>query len=77
MSLIYNTPVGRLILIDEDEGAAPLAHLASLPDPHKVNGQYFNKLKPNACTSRRARDTELAKALWERSETLLDLHDTQ
>jgi NAD(P)-dependent dehydrogenase (short-subunit alcohol dehydrogenase family) len=77
MSPIYNSPVGRLILVDEDEGGAPLVHLASLPDPHKVNGQYFNKLKPNARTSRRARDTELAKALWERSETLLDLHDTQ
>jgi hypothetical protein len=52
-------------------------HLATLADPHRVNGQYFNKLKPNAATSKRARDTELGTALWERTETLLGLHDAQ
>jgi hypothetical protein len=52
-------------------------HLASLADAHTVNGQYFNKVKGNAATSKRARDAELGKALWERTETLLGLHDAQ
>jgi NAD(P)-dependent dehydrogenase (short-subunit alcohol dehydrogenase family) len=62
-NLMYNTPVGRLILIDEDKGANPLVHLTSLADPHSVNGQYFDKLKPNAATSKRAHDADLGKAL--------------
>jgi NAD(P)-dependent dehydrogenase (short-subunit alcohol dehydrogenase family) len=77
MSLIYITPIGRPLLIDAEKGAAPLVHLASLADPHSVNGQYFNKLKPNAATSKRARDAELGRALWERTETLLGLHAAQ
>jgi NAD(P)-dependent dehydrogenase (short-subunit alcohol dehydrogenase family) len=77
MSLIYNTPIGRPMLIDEEKGAARLVHLASLADPGSVNGQYFNKLKPNAATSNRARDAELGKALWKRTETLLGLHAAQ
>jgi hypothetical protein len=52
-------------------------HLASLADPHSVNGQYFNKLKANAPTSKRARDAELGKTLWKRTETLLGLHAAQ
>jgi NAD(P)-dependent dehydrogenase (short-subunit alcohol dehydrogenase family) len=77
MNLMYNTPVGRLVLIDEEKGAAPLVHLASLTDPRSVNGQYFNKLKPDASTSKRAQDGELGKALWARTETLLGLHNTK
>lgn len=72
-NLTYNTALGRRFLVDEEQGAAPLVHLASLTDPRSVNGMYFNKLKPNAATSKRARDTEFGKALWERTERLLGL----
>jgi hypothetical protein len=48
-------------------------HLASFADPGSVNGQYFNKLKPDAGTSKRAQDSEFGKALWERTEALLGL----
>ena len=44
-------------------------HLASAPELEKVTGQYFNQMKP-AIPSARALDPELAKRLWEVSETL-------
>ncbi len=73
-SLIYNTALRRLFLIDEEKGAVPLVYLSSLANPHRFNGQYFSKLKPNAASSKRSRDAELGKALWTRTETVLGLH---
>ncbi|MFI6014070.1 SDR family NAD(P)-dependent oxidoreductase [Streptomyces sp. NPDC051243] len=58
-NLIYNTRLGRATMISNDKGAAPLVHLATLPDPHSVNGQYFNKMKANSRTSKQARDGDL------------------
>jgi len=73
LSVTYNTPLGRRFLIDEDKGAEPLVHLASLADPASVNGQYFNRLKPGAPISKRAGDVRLGMVLWERTENLLGL----
>ncbi|MFG2029666.1 SDR family NAD(P)-dependent oxidoreductase [Streptomyces sp. NPDC048825] len=71
--LAYNTRLGRALTIDSEKGAAPLVHLVSVADPRSVNGQYFHRLRPNARTSRQARDPQLARALWERSERMLGL----
>ncbi|GAA3389040.1 SDR family NAD(P)-dependent oxidoreductase [Cryptosporangium minutisporangium] len=70
--LVYNTALGRrLFTIDNDEGARPLVHLAADTDPRTVNGQYFNKLKPDASTSAQARDADLGTRLWATTEELL------
>ncbi|SHN13752.1 NAD(P)-dependent dehydrogenase, short-chain alcohol dehydrogenase family [Cryptosporangium aurantiacum] len=70
--LVYNTALGRrLFTIDNDEGARPLVHLAADVVPQAVNGQYYNKLKPDASTSAQARDADLAQRLWEATEELL------
>ncbi len=71
--LIYRTGLVGLVSIDNDAGAAPLVHLASIPDPMVVNGQYFNRLKPDATTSKQAKDPELARHLWTATEQMLGL----
>jgi NAD(P)-dependent dehydrogenase (short-subunit alcohol dehydrogenase family) len=69
---VYHSALGRrLFTIDNDTGAEPLVHLATMADPHTVNGQYFNRLKPNASTSAQARDAELGTRLWTTTEELL------
>jgi NAD(P)-dependent dehydrogenase (short-subunit alcohol dehydrogenase family) len=50
-------------------GARPLVHLALDPIEHK--GQYFEKLEPRF-PSAPAQDDALARALWERSEALVE-----
>lgn len=71
--LIYRTGLVGLVSIDNAAGAAPLVHLASIDDATAVNGQYFNRLKGDAATSKQARDPELARQLWAASEAMLDL----
>lgn len=72
-SLMYNTSVGRRLLLSNEQGAAPLVHLAALEDPLSVNGQYFHRMRADAPTSKQARDPELARELWHTTETMLGL----
>jgi NAD(P)-dependent dehydrogenase (short-subunit alcohol dehydrogenase family) len=69
--VFYRLGIRRLYLISEEEGAEPLLHLATLPDPCAVDGLYFDRLKPRGATSRQADDLELARGLWERSEDMV------
>lgn len=72
MGLIYRTFLRKLLFMKTpEEGADTLVWLAE-KEPYKdwQPGQYYIKRKP-AKTSRKARDPELAKALWEKSEALL------
>ena len=71
--LLYRTGLVGLVSISNAAGAAPLVHLASIPDATAVNGQYFNRLKSDAATSKQAGDPELARQLWAASEAMLDL----
>jgi NAD(P)-dependent dehydrogenase (short-subunit alcohol dehydrogenase family) len=73
--LAFTTGIGKRLLgvIDNEEGARPLIHLATVSDPRTVNGQYFNTLTADAATSKQARDAELGTALWSRTEDLLGL----
>jgi NAD(P)-dependent dehydrogenase (short-subunit alcohol dehydrogenase family) len=69
---VYHTALGRrLFTIDNDRGADPLVHLAAEADAHAVNGQYFSKMKPDASTSKQARDAQLGTRLWTVTEQLL------
>ncbi|GAA2615285.1 SDR family NAD(P)-dependent oxidoreductase [Streptomyces sp. LARHCF252] len=75
--LMYNTRLGRMLMIDNEEGAAPLVHLATIADPRSINGQYFNKMKADSRTSKQARSPELAQRLWAHTETMLGLSSNQ
>ena len=51
-----------------EEGAAPLAHLASVEEVESPSGTYFDGFTPNGRTSGQAKDVELAARLWAVSE---------
>jgi len=55
-----------------EQGAAPLVHLATMPDPQATNGVYYDGLKPDGPVHRQAKDDQLATRLWERTAELLD-----
>ncbi|TYC24459.1 SDR family NAD(P)-dependent oxidoreductase [Micromonospora sp. MP36] len=58
-------------LVSLEEGAAPLVHLATMPDPEAANGDYYHRLKPNGPAHPQAKDDQLATRLWERTADLL------
>ncbi|MEU4676270.1 SDR family NAD(P)-dependent oxidoreductase [Micromonospora sp. NPDC023737] len=63
--------LGRVATVAE--GAAPLVHLATMPDPETANGGYYHGLKPNGPVHPHAKDGQLAARLWDRTAELLGL----
>ncbi len=72
MGLVYRTWLRKLLFMKTpQEGADTLVWLAQhTPNKDWQPGEYFIKRKP-AKTSRKARNDDLARALWEMSEKLL------
>ncbi|MFI0452127.1 SDR family NAD(P)-dependent oxidoreductase [Actinomadura sp. 6N118] len=67
--------LGRAVLSTPEQGAEPLLHLATLPDPQTANGAYFHRLTREDPKNEQARDPNLARELWERSAQLTGLHN--
>ncbi|HEY5949515.1 MAG TPA: SDR family NAD(P)-dependent oxidoreductase, partial [Kofleriaceae bacterium] len=63
------TKLVRSLLLTSEEGAKTSVYLASSPDVANVSGEYFVRCKI-ATPSRRARDDDGAKRLWQLSEQL-------
>jgi NAD(P)-dependent dehydrogenase (short-subunit alcohol dehydrogenase family) len=61
------------LMLTPDQGAEPLLHLATLADPHSVNGAYFDRFTPEDRKNEQARDPHVARQLWERSAELTGL----
>ena len=59
--------------LSPESGAAPLVYLASAVKVDAPSGSYFNRLEPNVGLSRRAQETALDRALWDRSNEVLGL----
>ncbi len=73
VGLIYRTQLRKVLLVPVEQGAEPLVHLASRPDPEAVDGRYVDRFRPDGATSRQARDPVLARKLWDRSVELLGI----
>ena len=72
MKRIYSSRLGRAIMASPDKGADQLVWLAeSEPGTEWQSGTYYESRKPAKRSNRQAADAELARALWERSESLL------
>ncbi len=71
--LVYHTPLRSLLLINSEQGAAPMVWLASggATDQVELDGGYYHRFHRNGPTHRQARDPELAAALWEASVKLV------
>jgi NAD(P)-dependent dehydrogenase (short-subunit alcohol dehydrogenase family) len=65
--------LGKATLLTPEQGAEPLLHLATITDPHTVNGAYFHRLTREEPKNEQARDPHLARRLWERSAELTGL----
>lgn len=64
--------LGKVLLLSPEQGAEPLLHLAGV-DPQPVNGAYFHRLTREEPKNAQARDSRLARQLWERSAELTGL----
>ncbi len=62
--------IGRPFMISARRGAKTIVHLACSPEVETVSGQYFVRCKPRT-PSKRARDPETARRLWDLSEELI------
>ncbi|KQV94150.1 SDR family NAD(P)-dependent oxidoreductase [Streptomyces sp. Root369] len=74
---LLKSPLGGVIkaaMSTPEQGAEPLLHLATVADPHTVNGAYFHRLTREEPKNQQARDPHLAVQLWERSAELTGLH---
>lgn len=65
---LMRTGLARLLLSSPEKGAEPLLWLATAADAGKTDGAYFNRLEREEPRNRQARDGELARRLWDRSE---------
>jgi hypothetical protein len=53
-----------------EQGAEPLVHLATVPDPRSIDGAYFHKLKRQEPKHKQVFDPEFGRRLWEVSARL-------
>lgn len=70
ISLFYR--VSRPFIRSAEKGAETVLFLATSPQVGEVTGRYFYNCKPGF-TARAARDMDLARRLWQKSEELVGL----
>ncbi len=68
----FAVTIGAPFITSPEKGAETSIFLASSPDVEGVTGQYFHRKKPKF-TRRAAKNPELARKLWEKSEELAGL----
>ncbi|MFP6583497.1 MAG: SDR family oxidoreductase [Candidatus Hydrogenedentota bacterium] len=61
--------IAGLFMLQPSSGAETSLYVATAPELEEVTGRYFDKSKERSCSSK-GRDEEVAKRLWEVSETL-------
>jgi len=72
MRIVYRTPLRRLILIPPSKGADTLVWLASsTPGTDWKSGEYYVKRSISHAVPPQANDPELARLLWEQSESFV------
>ena len=68
--LLIGSRLSKALLSTPAQGAEPLVRLATILDIQTVNGQYFDRFKPEEPKNKQATDPHLARQLWERSAQL-------
>jgi NAD(P)-dependent dehydrogenase (short-subunit alcohol dehydrogenase family) len=73
-ALVYRNPLSRFLLTSSEKGADQLVWLAEgTPGADWQSGLYYETRRPARRMNPQARDPELARWLWERSEEMLSL----
>jgi NAD(P)-dependent dehydrogenase (short-subunit alcohol dehydrogenase family) len=65
------TAIAKLFMLSVEEGAIPSIHFATSPDVADESGFYYDRCVPKTASAV-ARDEDLARTLWERSEEWVD-----
>ena len=70
LNALHQSPIARLLIMTEADGARASVRAALSPELEGVSGRYFDKLEERL-PSEAARDLEAARRLWEVSEQLV------
>lgn len=71
LNALHRSPVARLVVMSESDGARTSVHVATAPELEGVTGRYFEKVRETP-PSKSSRDPSAAQRLWEVSERLID-----
>lgn len=70
LNALHRSPIARMLIMSEAEGARTSIHVATAPELEGVTGRYFDREK-EVRPSEAASDPEAARRLWELSERLV------
>ncbi|KPK14543.1 MAG: hypothetical protein AMJ62_13055 [Myxococcales bacterium SG8_38] len=70
LNALHRSPIARVFIMSEAEGARTSVYLATAPELEAVTGRYFDREK-EAKPSKAATDPDDARRLWEISERLV------
>ncbi|TFH32035.1 MAG: SDR family NAD(P)-dependent oxidoreductase, partial [Myxococcales bacterium] len=71
LNALHRSPIARMIIMSEADGARTSLHVATSPDLQGVTGRYFDKVR-EAKASKASADEQAARRLWEVSQQLID-----
>jgi NAD(P)-dependent dehydrogenase (short-subunit alcohol dehydrogenase family) len=71
LNALHRSPIARMVIMSEADGARTSLHVATSPDLEGVTGRYFDKGR-EARASKASADEEAARRLWEVSQRLVD-----
>jgi NAD(P)-dependent dehydrogenase (short-subunit alcohol dehydrogenase family) len=71
LNALHRSPLARMIVMSEAEGAKTSIYVATAPELEGVTGRYFDRVR-EARPSRASTDEEAARRLWERSQEMID-----
>ncbi|MEM7436390.1 MAG: SDR family oxidoreductase [Myxococcota bacterium] len=70
LNLLHRSPLARLIVLTEEEGAKTSVHVATAPELEDVTGRYFEK-SAETKVNPGCLDEDAGRRLWEVSERLV------
>lgn len=71
LNALHRSPIARMVVMSETDGARTSVHVATAPELEGVTGCYFDKAR-EARPSKPSRDPGAAQRLWEVSQQLIN-----
>ena len=71
LNALHRSPLARLVIMSEADGAKTSLHVATSPELEGVTGRYFDKVR-EAKPSNPSQDPSAAERLWAKSQALID-----
>ena len=71
LNALHRSPLARLIVMSEADGAKTSVHVATAPELEGVTGRYFDRVR-EAAPSKPSTDEDAARRLWDVSQELVD-----